>query len=318
MTTPSEADQRILVTARLRPIGATAFQPTGFPNLGAAEFKRPTTDGPDVDCLLVESVQSMTNRIEELCWDSVAAKPAHPLEGLPYVEVATPAGEHLTSSREEPHRLASAYIRNATIDGTDGVEWISDRLGLAERRRTDWQAIYRAVFEMDPMCLLHGVFFSDKKWSSSGNPKIRRAVTAVIEAHDVRRAISGGVKRDDVQFTKAEGAGAEEGFGFVPFGRTEFTAAEIVLSVVIDIGQIRGYGLSDDQTRLLIDIAQWEAAKLVGQPLRLRTACDLEVADSAEVAKPRGYSLPEVDELEERIAAAIDSVEPVKASMELK
>ena len=40
------------------------FQPTGFPDLGAAEF-----DTPEGRALLVESAQSMANRLEAVCWD---------------------------------------------------------------------------------------------------------------------------------------------------------------------------------------------------------------------------------------------------------
>lgn len=313
MSTLESTDQRILIKASLEPIGASTFQPTGFPNLGAAEFKRPVDGGgPDVDCLLVESVQSMTNHLEGLGWDSVASKPVPLLKGLPYVEIIDGGGRHLASSRQEPHRLASAYVRDADIDGQPGVEWISEQLGLAERRPTDWPKIHKAVFGMDPMCLIHGVFFSDPKWKNSGNPKIRRAITAVIEAHNVRRVISGGVKRDDVQFTSAQDAGAKEGYGFVPFGRTEYTAQEILLTAAIDIGQIRGYGLADQETELLLDLAQWEVARLISDPLRLRTACDLEIVGAPDVSKPSGYELPEVEELEARISSAIQELGPVE------
>ena len=32
---------RLIVDARMRPVIGSAFQPTGFANLGAAEFQRP-------------------------------------------------------------------------------------------------------------------------------------------------------------------------------------------------------------------------------------------------------------------------------------
>lgn len=58
---------RLLVEAKLKPLQGTRFQPTGFPNLGAATY-----DGPDGSrMLLVESAQSMANRLEAVCWDSV-------------------------------------------------------------------------------------------------------------------------------------------------------------------------------------------------------------------------------------------------------
>lgn len=288
---------RLVIDARLRPVIGSTFQPTGFANLGAAEFRRP--GGPP--SLLVESVQSMANHLEALGFDNAQRRPIDLLEGLPWIAVlAADGGEHLTSSREEPHRLAAAYVRNATINGEVGLAWLGARLGLRPRKPLDWRSIYAAIFQLDPLCLLHGVFFSDKGFH--GNPKVRRALTAVIEAHDVAAVVSGGLKRDDVQFTSAEGQGAEEGYGFVPFGRTEYTAREIVLSASLDLAQLRGYGLAPDATRLLTLVALWELRALIDGPLRLRTACDLEI-EQLSVRRPDGYELPALADLESEIAA---------------
>jgi CRISPR-associated protein Csb1 len=238
----------------------------------------------------------MTNHFEALGWDGPARQPRAPLAGLPYIEVADEDGAFLTSSRLEPHRLAAAYVRDAKIDGKGGTEWIGERLGLLPGKPLDWPQIYKALFELDPLCLVHGVFFSDKKWH--GNPKVRRALTAVIEAHDIEEVVSGGLKRDDVQFKSDAkgGRGAEEGYGFVPFGRTEYTAASIELTAVVDLEQIRGYGLGEEPTRLLTLLALWEIQGLLAQPLRLRTACDLAVVNVA-VARPEDFALPATDEL---------------------
>ncbi len=51
---------RLLIEADLQPVQGARFQPTGFPDLGAAEF-----DGPDGRrMLLVESAQSVANHLE--------------------------------------------------------------------------------------------------------------------------------------------------------------------------------------------------------------------------------------------------------------
>ena len=55
---------RILFNIPLRPIQGDRFQPTGFPSLGAATYQ--TKDGTK---LLVESAQSMANRLEATLWD---------------------------------------------------------------------------------------------------------------------------------------------------------------------------------------------------------------------------------------------------------
>lgn len=288
-------EPRFVVDAALAPVSGSTFQPTGFPDLGAAEFERP--DGSIA--VLVESVQSLTNHFEAIGWDAHARRPIALLEALPYIEVVAGSDEALlTTSREEPHRLAAAYVRDSTIEGEGGTAWIANRLGLTAGRPLDWPHIYREIFALDPLCLVHGVFFSDQKWH--GNPKVRRALTAVIEAHDAKPVIWGGVKRDDVSF-RQEGAGtAEEGYGFVPYGRKDYTAREIRLTASIDLQQIRGYGLDETATRLLSAIALWELSSLLAGPLRLRTACDLEVI-SLSVRRPDAATLPTPAELAREI-----------------
>lgn len=287
-----EGEPRLILKARLSPAIGSAFQPTGFPDLGAAEFERPTANGDVQRALLVESVQSLANHLESAGWDGPAQRPVDTLAALPYVEVRDGDGRFLTSSRLEPHRLAGAYIKNATIDGDKVGDWMISRLGVAEGKPLDWGTIYAAIFALDPLCLIHGVFFSDKQWSKYGNPKVRRAVTAVLEAHGARPVVSGGVKRDDVNPTIEEGRGSAEGYGFVPFGRTEYTAEEIELDVAIDLEQIRGYGLGTQETDMLIAVALWEVRTMLDRPLRLRTACDLEL-DSVAARRPEGWELPD-------------------------
>lgn len=292
-----EQTPRLILDAALAPTAGSVFQPTGFPNLGAATFQRPG----DPPGLLVESVQSMANHLEATGWDDTVHKPLAPLNGLPYVQVLAPDGDHLTSSREEPHRLAGAYVRDGRIEDRKGTDWLVARLGLAKDRPLDWKTIYAAIFELDPLCLLHGVFFSEK--GIHGNPKVRRAITAVVEAGDVAPVVSGGLKRDDVSFTQAEGRGAEAGYGFVPFDRTEYTARSITLTAVIDFAQIQGYGLDEDRTSLLVDVALWEVASLLSRPLRLRTMCDLDV-ETVRVRRPADLVLLGADEITERILAS--------------
>ena len=56
---------RVLIEAALKPVAGTRIQPTGFPDLGPATY-----DDPDgTPTLLVESAQSMANRLEAVCWD---------------------------------------------------------------------------------------------------------------------------------------------------------------------------------------------------------------------------------------------------------
>jgi CRISPR-associated protein Csb1 len=275
--------QRQYFNIELESIPTPRFQPTGFPDLGAAEFDAFDRDrNAWVPCLLVESPQSMANRAEAVGWieDGDDSGPVPTLEGLPYIRVvAADDGRFLASSRTEAHRLASAFILDATEAGTSMRDRLPGELRLRANTPVDHATVARAVFDLDPLCLLHGVFFAQKSWTAQ--PKIARAVTAVIEAVDVRKAHSGGVKFDEVQRTVQEGSGTAEGYGTVPHHREEFTAAQIWLRWSLDRAQLRSYRLSDEATELLEAVAHWQLAALVDEGLRLRTACEFKVIGGA-------------------------------------
>lgn len=278
----------------MRPVAGSRFQPTGFPDIGAAVFDRPVDDDRKWEkCLVLESAQSMANHLEAVAWDPGEEMPVSALAGLPYVRVVDEHGLYVTSSRTEAHRLASAFVKDSTLDGVGMKDIIRDRLKLRDDTPLSPRDIAAAVCAMDPMCLVHGVFFAetDKVWP--GQPKIARALTAFAEAHDVQEAISGGVKRDDVRHSTKDTVGrASEGYGSVPFHRTEYVARSIEVSFVLDLDQLASYGLPDPGAELLATAAHWEIRALLERGFRPRTACDLEIQDDA----PLG-SLPSLDEL---------------------
>lgn len=301
---------REIVDIKLRPVAGARFQPTGFPDLGAATFEKPRTDPGSgtttwVDALLVESAQSMANHLEGTGWDQGEQRPVPALDGLPYVEVRHRDGAYLTSSRTEAHRLSSAFVRASELDGTPMVDVLRERLSLQEDRPLAPREIARQVFALDPLCLLHGVFFSDKLLP--GQPRIARAVTGLVEADDVRPVHSGGVKTDDVRHKNIEGGGSTEGYGTIPFHRTEYVAADITATFVIDLAQIDAYALPSSAPQLLADIARWEIRSLLDGGMRLRTACDLEPVSDA-IAYRGGEPFPTLEELGDRVRAGIDAV----------
>lgn len=296
---------RLRFETRLRPALGSVFQPTGFPDIGAAKFERFTEDGELQEALLVESVQSMANRLEATAWDSAANQPVELLAPLPYVRVHRKQApeEFLTSSRLEAHRLASAFIRESELDGQKMLNVIQERLGLAKDTPLNRPAMARALMALDPFCLLHGVFFNQKEWY--GQPRFPRAVSAVIEAYDVRQVVSGGRKADLVRHQldrNEQGGGTSEGYGSIPFHRIEWTAREIKAMFSVDVELLRSYGLGEEATELLVAIALWEIRSLLSRGLRLRTACDLELVDGIPA------ELPGEDELSERITELIGSV----------
>lgn len=299
---------RQLIDVELQPVAGSRFQPTGFPDIGAAIFEHPVRqDGQLIwqEAALVESAQSMANRLEDVGWDRAEQRPVAVLAGLPYVRViAVDDGRYLTSSRTEAHRLASAFIKDSSLDDRPMREVLTERLGLRDDTPLAPRDIARAVFELDPLCLVHGVFFADQKWP--GQPKIQRAVTGFVEALDIRRAVSGGVKRDDVRHSLGggDGGGTAEGYGFVPFHRTEYTAGRLVASFAIDLGQFAAYGLGDPAAELLATVARWEIRSFLDRGLRLRTACDLAPVEETIVDR-EGSELPSEADLSAGISRLV-------------
>ena len=129
---------RTVLQADLVPLAGSLIQPTGFPDLGAAEFGN--------GMLLVESAQSMANWLEGTTWDSARNEQPAELSALPYVRIVNSDGAFLSSSRLEAHRLASAYIMTGKIDETDGEQWMREQFGLVKGLPLDNQAVARACF----------------------------------------------------------------------------------------------------------------------------------------------------------------------------
>lgn len=295
--------------ANLRPVLGSMFQPTGFPDIGAAEFTRFDGD-KEVKSLLVESVQSMANRLEATAWDTPGKEPVAAVGGLPYIRVVrVGTDEFLTSSRLEPHRVFSAYIQDSVWDGERGDRELIRRLGIAAETPLDYPSMCREIMRLDPFSVLHGVFFAGKTKPVKGRsawpaqPKFTRAISGVVEAHHVVRAISGGRKSDLVRHAlgedDGESSGTAEGYGSVPFHRTEWTAKAIRASFIVDTELLRSYGLPQPVTELLETLALWEIRALLDGGMRLRTACDLELAGGID------GDLPGADELTTRLAELI-------------
>jgi CRISPR-associated protein Csb1 len=277
--------KRLKFDVSLEPVAGQRFQPTGFPDLGTGRFSKPGPDNTWIESILVESEQSMANHLEGTAWDSGLNEPNVAFAGLPYMRVVNAAGEYLTSSRTEAHRLSSAFIREGKhSDGTEMVDFFRTRLDLREDKPMSARTIAGAILALDPLCLVHGVFFADPKLP--GQPKITRALTSFVEADDVRAAESGGVKRDSVLSKNTDTAGSTEGYGSIPFHRTMWTAREIKATFVLDIDQLGSYGLSKNATRLLEVIALWEIRSLIDRGLRLRTMCDLQPKSDPEGLAP--------------------------------
>jgi CRISPR-associated protein Csb1 len=287
---------RILFNIPLRPVQGERFQPTGFPSLGAATYL--TRNGRS---LLVESAQSMANRLEAVIWDVAAQAPVPAAAGISYVRVERKGG-FLTSSILESHRINSPYLLESKKDKSF-FNQLKAALGGLEEGPINRRLLAETLFKYDVNALIHGVFLA-KKDLAGGRLRVARALSAFIEADGVEVAASGGVKNDHVN----PQGDTRTGFGNVPFSRDEYTAQSITLYVNLDLDQIRGYGLEDRATRLLIVLALYKVRALLSGALRLRTACDLEpVVAEIIAARPAGFSLPSLDALEGELRAAIEA-----------
>ena len=296
-----DSHPRLLMQAELKPIQGTRFQPTGFPDLGAAVYRAPDRDGGATDVVLVESAQSMANRLETVCWDNSEDRVAPPLVGMPYVHINLWDGGETTNSIIEPHRLNSPYILES--DDTSVLDMLKERLAGRERGQVDLQQLAQVVAEIDTNSLLHGVFLA-KSDLAGGRYRLPRALSAFIEATGVRTADSGGVKNDPVN----PSGDTSKGFGNVPFHRTEYTADRITAFFNLDLAQIRAYGLGENAERFLITLALWKIRKFLETGLRLRTACDLDAPGNLEVTRPKeAFAVPSVTELEEDLPRLIQT-----------
>lgn len=155
--------------------GDKVFPPTYAGAVYATEKRRlPGRDEP-VDCVLLDSVQSQANRLEEALQDAVD-------EGrlaIPVIEVDFADNGLLTevgkvTSLQAPHRIADAILRDSLLDGTAFRH-------SEEGKRIDAVSLANAtpLYEMCPTALVLGM------WDSTGpkgglGAKFQRAMVSEI------------------------------------------------------------------------------------------------------------------------------------------
>ena len=158
---------RVLITAELHVANGSFFQPTGFPDMGACVY----TDGSGQRRCLVESEQSMANRLEAVCMTSPGVW-REPLAGqLPIIRVKRKTGGSLIATNlTEAHRIASSYVLEGKINGTKLQELLEEHLGLNNQTKA-WpldgrERLSQTVFALDPAAILHG--FQFMQWQAVG------------------------------------------------------------------------------------------------------------------------------------------------------
>ena len=173
---------------RLQPVGGIGdklFPPTYPPPPGARRdapprhvFERRRVDGGDVWCVLIDSVQSQANRLEEAL---LAAAESGRIR-IPYVTVDFRAAgldplERITSL-DAPHRVYDAILRDSLMGGDPFMQSPPGRR-LAASKPAD----ATALLELSPTALLFGAWHSQGEGGGLG-AKFPRALVSEIMGID--------------------------------------------------------------------------------------------------------------------------------------
>ncbi len=293
-----ENEPRLLMEVELKPLQGDRFQPTGFPDLGPARYTAP--DGKEM--ILVESPQSVANRMEMACWDAMNQQLIETLQGIPYIRILDDTGKKVSNSLLEAHRINSEYIMKKAkrvIRENEQIKTARDEFNkefateieYQKDGRVNWSKFRNALLKYDPNCIIHGCFLEE----IGGRLRVTRALSSFIEASKVGVAESGGVKHNIVQ------PDLKGGEGNVPYHRTEFTAEKITAYFNLDLSLLRGYGFPEEAYKLMVALALFKIQRFLSTGLRLRTACDLEPAGEFVIKRPKdGFTIPgESDLLDE-------------------
>ena len=167
---------------RLQPAGGAGdklFPPT-YPGEQRGDpprhvFERRRMDGKEVWCVLIDSVQSQANRLEEALLAAASEDEGLP---LPYVTVDfRDAGLHpleRITSLEAPHRVYDAILRDSLLDDEPFMQSEQgQRLAAAK------PADATALLELSPTALLFGAWHSQGQGGGLG-AKFSRALVSEI------------------------------------------------------------------------------------------------------------------------------------------
>ena len=189
--------------------GTKVFPPTYAGAVYATEKRRLPNRAEPVECVLLDSVQSQANRMEEALQQAID-------EGrlqLPLIEVdftkyykdgetgdnrlRDPVGK--VSSLQVPHRIADAILRDSTQDGTPFRESeIGKRINRVSARNAT------ALFEFCPTALVFGM------WDSTGpkgglGAKFERAMVAEIVGIDAVFGVKTSSRMDPLGIQRGAG-----------------------------------------------------------------------------------------------------------------
>ena len=189
---------------RLQPGGGEGdkvFPPTFMGAVYAIEQRRVPGHDQPVTCVLLDSVQSQANRMEQALQEAVDAGAIT----LPVVEVdfadallVEPVGK--VTSLQAPHRLADAILRDSEYDGRP---FRNSEIAESLNRATPLNAT--PLYSLCPTALVFGM------WDSTGpkgglGAKFERAIVSEMTGFDASLADfhrNRGVRRDPLEASKS-------------------------------------------------------------------------------------------------------------------
>lgn len=274
---------RVVITASLALTNGRFLQPTGFSDIDACIYR----DKEGRRWCLVESEQSMSNRLEAVCMKSPGVW-VDDLKGLPLIAVRNKAGDLLATNLTEPHRIASSYILEGKRAANGDMRALLEaKLGLQNGgdfwpmdRRADLE---RLVFALDPSALLHG--FQFVQWKFVGLRQTR-LVHARLEAElaDEPEVHYGMVKWDAIEPESTREERANKGQSIA--AKSRIVPKNIIATFEIDVLGLKSLSLEEDQKKFLLGLALWKIgaflankpsfdprSRATGPSLRLRADC---------------------------------------------
>ena len=197
------ADAALRRRQRLQPVGGKGdkiFPPT-YPGEGRNApprhvYERRRLDGKDVWCVLVDSVQSQANRLEECLLGAIA-------DGLPIPHVvvdftgASLEGITQITSLDAPHRVYDAILRDSLL-GDEPFMQSAVGKRLAKARPDDASAL----LEVSPTALVFGAWHSTGEGGGLG-AKFARCLTSEIVGIDVPMEELIDARTGEVEFRTA-------------------------------------------------------------------------------------------------------------------
>ena len=303
------APHRIYITTELK--ADDLIQPVGFKDIGNVA---PYRMGEHKE-LLIDTEAAMANWLEApLMCEPDEVTLVSSLKGLPHVQAIIKEKNQeriLTTSLLEAHRIASYYLFGYKQKGSVIPTKFGKELQIKLQGKAAYpgyfQELAKAIFQVDPNSLVHGVFFPHLQGVKN---RIPRTLSVRVRGINPEAVSLGGVKLERVT---ASGGDSKKGASQVPYFRKLFAVERVEFRAAIDVHQIRQFGfgegtqavgLSESQKTLILALCLWKIRKFLTLPYRPRTACDLM---PNEQLSANWSDFPSLQELESQLPKLIEA-----------